>query len=393
MVDGGAIREVTNVSWFGRLKRSVGGLLFGLLLVLMMIVLLFWNEGRAVQTARSLDEGAGIVVPVAAATVNPANDGRLVHLSGRIAATQPAVDPDFGISASGVRLERQVEMYQWKEESRSETRTKLGGGEETVTTYSYSQGWSSSREDSARFKEPAGHDNPEMLYEGRNFQIPAATLGAFQLDARVLDKVGGGERYAVPSTSGDAVQAAVGAWARATVVNGGIYVGRDPQSPAIGDYRVSYSLVPLEDVTIVGRQTGQTLDYYQTQAGDQLLMVRTGTLSAEAMFDAAKSDNTVITWIIRAVGLLFLCIAFGLVLSPLGVAADVIPFLGSIVRLGTGIVATVAGVLVGSATIAIAWFWYRPVLSLIIMAVGAAIAVAVIMYGRSRAKSQPAATA
>ena len=55
MVDGGAIREVTNVSWFGRLKRSVGGLLFGLLLVLLMIVLLFGNAGRAVQTARSLD--------------------------------------------------------------------------------------------------------------------------------------------------------------------------------------------------------------------------------------------------------------------------------------------------------------------------------------------------
>ena len=37
-------------------------MLVGLVLIVAMVVLLFWNEGRAVTTARSLAEGAGAVV-------------------------------------------------------------------------------------------------------------------------------------------------------------------------------------------------------------------------------------------------------------------------------------------------------------------------------------------
>ena len=67
--------ETTSVSWFGRLRRSVGGVVIGLLLIIGMVVLLFWNEGRAVTTARSLAEGAGAVVSVGADAVNAANEG------------------------------------------------------------------------------------------------------------------------------------------------------------------------------------------------------------------------------------------------------------------------------------------------------------------------------
>ncbi len=54
-----SFREVTSVSWFGRIKRAVGGVIIGLLLIVLMVIGLFWNEGRAVQTARSLAEGVG----------------------------------------------------------------------------------------------------------------------------------------------------------------------------------------------------------------------------------------------------------------------------------------------------------------------------------------------
>ena len=59
-----SFREVTSVSWFGRIKRAVGGVIFGLILIVLMVIGLFWNEGRAVQTARSLAEGSGAVVSV-----------------------------------------------------------------------------------------------------------------------------------------------------------------------------------------------------------------------------------------------------------------------------------------------------------------------------------------
>ena len=76
--------ETTSVSWFGRLRNSVGGVVIGLLLIIGMVVLLFWNEGRAVTTARSLAEGAGAVVSVGADAVEPTNEGKLIHVSGTV---------------------------------------------------------------------------------------------------------------------------------------------------------------------------------------------------------------------------------------------------------------------------------------------------------------------
>ena len=134
--------EVTTKSWGSRLVKSIKGVLFGLILIVGSCVFLFWNEGRAVQTQRSLTEGASLIVNIDPARVDPANDGKLIHVSGDLKAGAPLADPDFAVSASALRLVRVVEMYQWKEEERKETRKNFGGSEETVTTYEYVRTWS-----------------------------------------------------------------------------------------------------------------------------------------------------------------------------------------------------------------------------------------------------------
>ncbi len=98
--------ETTSVSWFGRIKRSVGAVVIGLVLIVAMVVLLFWNEGRAVTTARSLDEGAAAVVSVDASGIDAAHEGKLVHVSGPVTTDAIPADPDFGIEAKGIRLVR-----------------------------------------------------------------------------------------------------------------------------------------------------------------------------------------------------------------------------------------------------------------------------------------------
>ena len=384
-----SFREVTSVSWFGRIKRAVGGVVFGLLLVVLMVIGLFWNEGRAVQTARSLAEGSGAVVSVGTERVDAANDGKLVHVSGPVTASDGLADPDFGIAAQGLRLSRTAEMYQWKEESKSETEKKLGGGEETVTTYSYSKVWDDSQIDSSEFKKPDGHQNPPMEIHSRTFQIPDGKLVAFDLDTPVLDRIEGDKDYSLASSQAAAIKAAYTGTKPLNVVDGKIYLGADTTSPALGDYRIGYELAPLGVVSIVARQAGSRFEPYQTVAGDELLMVDTGNVPAAKMFADAVSENTIITWLLRAAGLLLLTIGFALFLSPIGVILDVIPFLGSIARMGTGIIAFFLAILVGTVAIAIAWFWYRPVLAAGILAAGLIAAAAVYYIGRWR---KPAAT-
>ena len=306
----------TSTSWFARLRNAVGAVVIGLVLVVGMVVLLFWNEGRAVTTARSLAEGAGAVVSVAADKVDPANEGKLVHVSGTVTTNSTPSDPDFAISATGVRLVRNVEMYQWKEESRSETTKKLGGGEETTTTYTYSKTWDDEALDSGSFKQPNGHQNPSMEIRGRSFQIPEAKLSAFTLDQPVLDQIGGNEVLTVKPDQSAEIEAAYSGDKKLSIVDGRIYLGWNPSSPAIGDYRVSYELVPLGGISVIGQQQGQKFQHYQTIAGDQLLMVSLGNIPATQMFKEAEDANKLMTWIIRAVGLVLLGVGICAVHEP-----------------------------------------------------------------------------
>lgn len=387
---GDTLTEITRVSWFTRIKNSVIGVLLGLVLIAGMVFLLFWNEGRAVQTARSLTEGAGAVVTVTPDRVDPANDGRLIHVTGPVSTTSRPSDPTFGISVDGVRLVRTVEMYQWKESSKSETTNKVGGGQETVTTYSYSKEWSESPNNSAGFKVPQGHDNPPMEIRSERFQVPDARLGAFTLSERVISGLGGEKTLALTTDMTAAIDAAYSGNKRVTVAENRIYLGFSSTNPAIGDYRISYQVAPLGVASVIGEQRDGGFAPYQTIAGDQLLMVDDGAVPAAKMFADAQSANVVLTWILRVVGLVLLAIGFGMLLAPLGVAADVLPPLGSLLRMGTGIVAMLLAVVVGFVTIAVAWFWYRPVLSLIVLAIAAVLAAGLIYVGRSRAKAAPA---
>jgi hypothetical protein len=113
------------------------------------------------------------------------------------------------------------------------------------------------------------------------------------------------------------------------------------------------------------------------------------------MFKAAADENNIITWVVRGVGLVLLIIGFALVTGPLSVIASVIPFLGSIVGFGTSIISSIMGLTVGTLTVATAWLFYRPLLSLIIVAAGVALVFGIIQLGkaRTRGRAAPAAAA
>jgi hypothetical protein len=385
--------ETTSTSWFGRIRNSFGGVVIGLLLIVGMVVLLFWNEGRAVQTARSLTEGAGAVVSVNAQSVDAANEGKLVHVSGPVTTDYAPSDPDFAVSAKGIRLVRHVEMYQWTEDAKSETTKKLGGGEETVTTYTYSKGWVDHPIDSSSFKQPAEHENPSMEILGRSFQVPEGKLGAFILDGAMLDRIGGEGAMSLTPDQQSKIGAAYAGTKKLSVIDGGIFLGWNPSSAIVGDYRISYEVAPLGTISVVGQQRGSQFAPYQTTAGDELLIVDGGNVPAGQMFKEAESANKVLAWIVRGLGLILLAVGFGLLLSPVAVLADVIPMLGGIVRMGTGIIAFFLAVVVGTITIAVAWFYYRPLFGIGILVVGAVVAAATVYCGRLRQPASPPAAA
>src|SRR5688572_2425123 len=153
--------------WFSRITESIKSVLVGVVLFGAAFPTLFWNEGCAVRTAKSLEAGAAAVVSVPSSDkIDPQYEGKLVHMTGKAVATTELADPALGVKAPAIKLARNVEMYQWVESKEEKTEKKAGGKEVTTTTYNYKKEWSDGFHDSGQFEHPEDHQNPgDMPYQ------------------------------------------------------------------------------------------------------------------------------------------------------------------------------------------------------------------------------------
>ena len=417
-------RVVENPSWIQRLGSSFKGVLVGLALFIAGFPILFFNEGRAVDTAKRLKEGAGAVVDVPADKIDAENEGKLVHVSGK-ADTQDVLSDDvFGVSATALRLLRTVEVYQTVEHSETK-HIKEGNKTREVTTYTYSNEWCTKPVDSSQYHEAAKRTaNPPaaMPYGDVDKIAQNVTLGAFTLSEAHVKRMGEKKPFAFPadfkapaSVPGaqyqngiiyvpyNAAAAAVApaatnvaaaatnvatavANAAASAIVGGHSVAMAPEP---GDVRVTFRVVLPHDVTVVERQDGNTLSPWPASDGETLSFVRDGRVPAAKIFADAQSMNSKITWLLRLVGLLVMYFGLKKVLGPIDTLVDAIPILNGIVAMGTSLAAGLVSAACALLTIGVAWVFYRPWLGIPLIAVGVGLIVLVFM----KKKKSAAATA
>jgi hypothetical protein len=358
-------------SWGSRLIESIKGILIGFVMFIVAFPLLFWNEGRAVQTAKSLGEGASEVVSAGSDSVETTNEGKLVYVTGDATTADTVSDPKFGVTVSALRLERVAEMYQWKESKTSNSQKHLGGGETTVTNYKYEKVWSPKLIKSGVFKQASGHENPQtMPVTNQTWTAKSVTLGGFTMPDALIDKMDKKESYAADETA--ASNAVPDVQNRFKLHQGRYYLGENPAAAAVGDTRVTFKVVRPATVSIVARQVANTFEAYQAKAGGSILLLTYGTVSPDAMFKTAEKANKTLTWVLRAAGFLLMFIGLFLIFNPLAVVADVVPIFGSLLRAGVaGSVGLVASAL-SLVTISVAWLTYRPLLGLALLVLAAA---------------------
>jgi hypothetical protein len=385
--------KVTRQGWGSRIVESIKGIATGAILVLVAFPLLFWNEGRAVQTAKSLKEGAAAVVTVSVDSVDNAHDGQLVHLTGEANADGALSDDLLGVQVEGaLKLRRIVEMYQWQQREERDTQRNVGGSEETVTTYTYEQVWSDGLIDSSRFEKSAQYTNPSQLpFESQEHVADPIRLGAFTLGEPLVAQL---RTYQAHRLSEQAITPATSITSdnRPLQVHDGVaYLAQSPTSPSIGDIRIRYETVSPHAASVIARQAGDRLERYQTQAGDGLAMVKAGAHDADTMFAEAAKANQTLTWILRGAGFFVMALGFGLVFRPLAVVADVLPILGDMLRLGTGVISGVLAFGLSMITISIAWIYYRPLIGIPLLLVGVGGIVYMKVFAAKRKKAAGAA--
>ncbi len=373
-----AVTETTTESWGSRLGSSIKGVLFGLALFIAGFPILFWNEGNSVKTAKALDEGEGACVPVESIEkVDPEMEGQLVHMTGKATTEDVLADDQFGVSVKAIALKRKTEMYQWVEESHTTEKKKLGGGVEKTTTYTYKQDWVDTAIDSSGFKE-SGHDNPGFIeFPSAEMRATNVKFGAFRLNERQIGRIGDEKPYAFPTgfvCRIDRVQRqSTTIYVPNKVTRDNVKNVRDVASqPRTGDMRVVFEVIYPHDISLVAKQKGDTFVSYIAKTKKKVDLLMDGVRDVSEMFEAARSANATFTWIIRIVGFFAMFFGLSMVLKPLSVLADVLPILGDIVEIGTGIVAGIVAFVCALVTIAIAWIFYRPVLGIVLLAIAGA---------------------
>ncbi len=377
--------EVSEQGLGSRLMGAIKGVVIGLALFVLAFPVLFWNEGRAVKRHRDLQEGAGSVVSVSSESVDPALEGQLVHVTGLADTDEVLADASFGVAVNAIHLNRVSEMYQWVEDEETRKEKQLGGSEKTITTYTYTKEWSEDFHDSASFREPAGHANPaQMPYPSTTHTAADVRLGAFELSPTLVAQVTGASPVAPPSPPAGASWRLDGEQVYVPANGSAAHGSPAGGEPQVGDVRIRFEAVEPAEVSVVALQYGRGFTAWTGAEGSTIEDLSMGVRTSEQMFAALESENRMLTWILRGVGFAMMAIGLGMIFAPIAVAADVVPFLGDLLRFGAGVFAVIVSAGLSLVTIAIGWVAYRPLVGIPLLVLAIGVLGALLWAGRSR---------
>ena len=342
-----------------------GGIIAGIIFIIVGIGVLWWNEGRTVKTQAGINEAEKNYIQVESDTVKIENEGKLISTNGDIdlSESEVIVDDSFGISAKTAKMYRKVEMYQWEESCTTDSDDK-----ETCT---YKKVWDEGINDSSDFKE-SGHDNPSSApYDTKEYYASNVRVGAFLLPDSLIEKL---------STDGEKKNE--------ELVNeytdkkegyeiDGNYITNvvKKEEPKIGDVRISFHYNDSKSVSILAVQTADTFSEYVTKVGTKVFRIKEGIHTGDVIIQDMTNENKMMKWLLRALGWVLLMAGIGALFSPITKLANFVPILGNVVSFATGLIAFVVGTAISLLVIAIAWFRYRPILSIILILIGVALFV------------------
>jgi len=209
------------------------------------------HGGEAIELGRDAQPEAG-------------QHGYMARLVGTPKVVEAPHDSDFNQHVNTPVLVRQVEMFQWRE-------VRIGA------SVHYELDWVDHAEDSSHFKIPRGHANPgSMPIESKQFVAGLVQIGGFKLGPQLVRALPGSQ-LATPDPASLPANLA----ASFSLHGDYLVTSANPADPRLGDVRVSWEEVPLQQVTVVGRLDGDRLVAatdaadgrgYRVQVGDVSLL-------------------------------------------------------------------------------------------------------------------------
>lgn len=419
-----AYTTTTTTSYGSRVKNACGGIFGGIAMFIIGTILLWWNEGDAVANAKLLDEVIENAVDMENINkVDPSFNGKLVHATGKADTKDILKEPTFGFEVNAINLSRRVEYYQWVETKHEEKRDKLGGGEETITTYTYTKEWVSTPVNSSSFEDPqyrGVYNDPLVKIENNDIYAKNVTFGAYNLpefiirsisgsedapisindetlqnlDGQIINKVREfgqnykGSRYVNDNSTNTQTVSRNDVAVNDTSANdssknfvpiktkntyqakyihqgeGEIYIGSSPSASQIGDVRVKFTVVMPHEISLISKVKGNTFRKYVGKNKKEFTRVENGDVSKEEMFVHQENENNLLKWGLRLLGILLVFGGLKGVFGFVVTLAKVIPFVSNILNFGVNVVCGVFAFVWSLLIIAISWLFYRPLIGI-----------------------------
>ena len=393
-----AYTETTYTGYGTRVKNSFKAIGTGFVLFLGGTALLWWNEGRAVKTDDMLNEAEAVTVVMENPNkIDQSLDGELVCATALATTEDSLIDQQFGFGAKAIAIKRTVRYYQVEEHAKQEKKDKLGGGEETVTTYTYTRGWVTSPINSEGFRNPGYRKINFVLttVEAEDVWAKNVTFGAYTLPESLIRSISSTEplnpvidQRRMESLNEDArrvalqkyshIKSAIESGAKTRnaevgqfvhVSNNELYIGMTPSSPAVGDVKVTFEKVVPAKVTLIAKANGNTFEPFKAKNGYTFQTLVMGEKDAAEIYEAEHDTNTIMLWALRIVGILMVIGGLKGIFGFLETLLKVVPFIANILGWGVGVICTIVGVVWSLIVIAIAWLFYRPLLGIALLVV------------------------
>ncbi len=312
----------------------------GLIIFFGAFFVVWSNEGRV-----DLSVLAEESIPVTGDSFSPENDGKLVALSGTIESDSLLGDDPYLKPVSAIQLVRNAEMYAWDE----------SGDEEDG--YSYRKVWTSSPENSDNFDRPAGHNNPPMEIRSQTFKVPEASIGRYTVlpNEMIFGQV-------------DDLAISEGMVSGGRVSENFFYNGNaSPESPEIGDIRISYSAYAADQFTTVfGEQQGDSVISW---TDGESIIYRGYALDRQGGIDALRTEYLTALWGVRAASLAMFYIGLLMAVSPLTNILGYIPILGNVGKRVIAFATFVVAFVVWLITLIIAILLHNLIALIVVLAI------------------------
>lgn len=357
------------------------------ILVVGATIFLSMREGRHVSRLAALDEVQGNLVVLEDATVDSAHEGSLVRIVGDAQTDESLRDPDAAIEVNALSLTRSVLMYQW-EETRHTTRTRTAGGHtRTRTDYRYNTKWSAEYYDSSTFHSQEGHENPPLPLGPLDVRAQTIAFGQFVLDERFATPVEGSVPLAIDPAVAHHLAERLDEVASPDGESA-VYVGSDIENPQVGDLYIEYSHVPSPTpVTVIGRQSGNTIESYTTDNGNEILLVYAGRRAPEEMIEAERSANAALVWLGRIGSGIVVLVGLLVFVSANTRTGKPVPGVGRWVVAAPGLFVSCATIAIPAFALALQWIGYSLLVGGAMLAVGGVSAGVFIARSGSRQRT------